>query len=107
MRSRSQTNPRSSLVTPISPVFLLNFDSGDKPASPNLANIRKLIQPVQPPRKMFDLRLEQLECLFLFENPEVRERSGATQGIPCIAVPIKEGLLRGAEEPFEHTICCQ
>ena len=54
-----------------------------------------LAQTIEQVREDLDFRCEILEGLFAFEDFEIRERGGASEGISRIAVTVVEGLSLG------------
>src|SRR5262249_46137570 len=88
--ARQQTYFCARLILPFksAPVSSLDFDPGDKAASSNLPNVGKLADRFQSAAKIFNLRLKQLERLFRFEYPEIREGRGAAKRISSVTVPV-------------------
>ncbi len=85
-----------------------NLNAGDEAEVADFVDEWNLAQTIEQVREDLDFRREDLESLFAFEDFEIRERGGASEGISRIAVTVVEGLSfgditeEGREDPFRR-----
>ena len=72
-----------------------NLNPGDKAELADFMDEWNIAQAIQEVSEDLDFRREVLEGLFAFEDFEVRQGGGATEGISRIAVTVVEGLSLG------------